>query len=60
MKGNERRIRIGGLLRCCIATVHEIDAMTKPGDIRECNYCHKPSLRVGDDGVWEWNHDFEK
>ena len=54
-KGNERRVRIGGLLRCCIATIDGIEEETVPGDVHECQYCHQPTLRVADDGIWEWN-----
>lgn len=59
MKGNQRRVRMGGLLRCCIATVAEMESETQPGDRAACTYCKESTLRVADDGVWEWDHDLD-
>jgi hypothetical protein len=49
-----RRIRIGGLLRCCIATIetHEFKKAPKEGDEIECRYC-SDRMRWHD-GAWEW------
>lgn len=51
-------IRIGGLLRCCLATVSEIGPptrMLKEGDTLACSYCD--DLMRFRDGAWEWNRD---
>lgn len=53
---NQRRIRQGGLMRCCLETIRTRTALTKVGDVHECNWCSS-SHRVAPDGVWEWNHD---
>lgn len=54
---NERFIRIGGLMRCCVATVQESLEPTVPGTVMDCKYEHpgNENLRVADDGIWEWN-----
>jgi hypothetical protein len=51
-------IRIGGLLRCCVETFRDAQTQgTLPASgVLPCKYC-KSSLRLADDGVWEWNHD---
>ena len=49
-------VRIGGLMRCCIATLNGAAfASEKEGDVLPCKYC-KSSMRVKG-GAWEWNHD---
>ncbi len=49
-----KAIRIGGLMRCCIATIEnaEIKKAPKEGDIMECQYCS--DQMVWKDGAWEW------
>jgi hypothetical protein len=55
---NQRYVRQGGLMRCCLGTIAESEELTKIGDILDCKY-QKPGnqqMRVAIDGVWEWNH----
>ena len=51
------KIYIGGLLRCCIATIQEIRAEAteppKDGELLTCKYCSE-SIRWDKDG-WRWN-----
>ncbi len=56
---NERRIRIGGLMRCCIETIRTTDIRTDIGEVLQCKFTDDPDdpghrLIVADDGVWEW------
>ena len=55
---NERRIRHGGLMRCCIASIYEYEGPQEPGKtVIGCKYHadkDKPMARLADDGVWEW------
>ena len=54
----QRRIRIGGLMRCCIGTIQEHN--TEPsakGDVLDCEHCTS-QMRVAEDGVWEWVNSF--
>lgn len=52
-------IRIGGLFRCCTATVSETMAERtarggpKEGERLTCRYCKKETM-VYRDGAWEW------
>lgn len=56
------KVRIGGLMRCCIETLKELDERgelpTEPGSTVHCLY-EKPekpdSMRLANDGVWEWS-----
>lgn len=51
-------IRIGGVMRCCIATYEELappSHMTKEGDTLSCNWCS--SRLIMRDGGWEWDRD---
>jgi hypothetical protein len=53
------RLRPGGLMRCCTATLAEHIEVGGPvavGDILPCKHCSS-SMRIAADGVWEWNHD---
>jgi hypothetical protein len=54
---NERALRHGGLMRCCIATWQETTTPTVIGDHLSCNYESDPNneqMVVAADGVWEW------
>lgn len=56
---NQRRVRIGGLFRCCLATLGESDAPSVVGTVLSCKYESNPdngNMIVATDGVWEWNH----
>lgn len=56
---NERPIRYGGLMRCCIGTIQESTQVTKVGDTLSCKWEIDPNnqkMIVALDGVWEWNH----
>jgi hypothetical protein len=59
----------GGLMRCCLASIHEYMAAQteapKEGDKVKCRYC----FREGEDGsgcmifkdsAWRWDHEFRK
>jgi hypothetical protein len=56
---NERRVRAGGLMRCCLATLAASAAITSAGSVMQCAYSEdrSHSMRVAADGVWEWNRD---
>jgi hypothetical protein len=49
-----KRVRIGGLMRCCMATLDTtvIKKAPKEGDTIECRYCS--DQMVWKDGAWEW------
>jgi len=52
------KIKIGGLLRCCIETIDDLYAQgpghrAAEGDVLPCKYCsHSVTFRSG---AWEWN-----
>jgi len=50
-----KHVRIGGLLRCCVATIedHNFTTAPKEGDILECKYC--TDTMVYHNECWEWN-----
>ena len=50
------KIRYGGLLRCCIYTLCELNHLAKEGDTIQCKYCKSGGMRFRD-GAWEWDHD---
>lgn len=58
----EYRVRIGGLLRCCLQSLAEAMevSITPPteGDLHLCKYGKNsvPEL-IFKDGVWQWNRD---
>lgn len=48
-------LRIGGVMRCCVATLDAIGppaSMTKEGDTLSCSYCSSGLIVRG--GAWEW------
>lgn len=45
-------IRIGGLLRCCIATAEETNVQPTEGAILPCKWCNDSLRFCG--GAWEW------
>lgn len=52
-----RRLRIGGVMRCCEETLRRHQATgepEEPGQVLPCLYC-RSSLIVGVQGAWEWN-----
>lgn len=55
----EARIRIGGLMRCCIETINEkMEAATtapSEGDTLSCKYHDDNGGMIFRDGAWEWN-----
>ena len=55
--GNERFIAQGGLMRCCLLTIHEATQVTAVGDVLDCAYEEKGNARLIVDplGVWRWN-----
>jgi hypothetical protein len=53
IKANDRRVHIGGLLRCCTYTLRENAALVEVGDSLSCTYCHG-LMTVGTDGAWFW------
>jgi hypothetical protein len=48
------RIRIGGVLRCCLEIERPSDAA--PGTVVKCPHC-RSGLVLASDGVWEGWHD---
>ena len=59
---SDRAIRIGGLLRCCIQSVHEYEGEEIPGvTVIPCTVSdpapgQRPdTIRLAEDGVWEWD-----
>ena len=58
MKLNETKISIGGLMRCCIATIEEQDPDKeyKNGDIIDCKFEEGGNKNIIlKDGIWQWN-----
>jgi hypothetical protein len=58
-EANLRRVRQGGLMRCCLSTICESIADTQVGSVLSCKYESDPNneqMIVAADGVWEWNH----
>lgn len=57
-------LRIGGVMRCCIATLADYEGIDgegvemSEGTVLPCKYC-KSSLIVRD-GAWEWNRAAER
>jgi len=58
LPANERYVRQGGLMRCCLGTLAESTAPSTIGSTLTCKYEGKPNgqqMIVAMDGVWEWN-----
>jgi hypothetical protein len=58
MPANERLIRTGGVMRCCIRSLSDDTTPTVVGSTHSCIYEKTEDNRnliVADDGVWEWN-----
>lgn len=54
---NQRRVRQGGLMRCCLGTIAESEEPSKVGTVLSCKYERDPdneNMIVALDGVWEW------
>ena len=57
----EFHVRIGGLFRCCLATLEaeakENKLPTQIGATLACRWCKQdsPTLRLAADNIWEWN-----
>lgn len=51
----EPRVRIGGLMRCCIATLLELPECLDPVEGAEvsCKYCSAGRM-IFRDSAWEW------
>lgn len=54
---NEHRLRIGGVMRCCIATLEKRipDGAPVEGEKLPCEYCS--SGLIYNDGAWEWDRE---
>jgi hypothetical protein len=48
-----RALRIGGVQRCCIATLDDYTGPDVEGTVLPCTYC--TSSLIMRDGAWEWN-----
>jgi hypothetical protein len=49
------RIRIGGLLRCCLKTIEDSTVLQHiEGEKVECRWCSQGRMRFRD-GAWEWD-----
>jgi hypothetical protein len=56
---NERYVRQGGLMRCCLGTLAECQEPSEIGTVLSCKYESNPDnqqMIVAADGVWEWNY----
>lgn len=55
---NERMVRQGGLMRCCLGTLAESTEPSAIGTVLDCKYeaAGNAQMIVAPDGVWEWNH----
>jgi hypothetical protein len=52
----KRRMRLGGLMRCCIQTIQESPGLREiEGTIIACEHCHE-QIRFREK-AWEWAHD---
>lgn len=54
---NERRVRQGGLMRCCIGTIDDSTEPTRVGTTLSCKYeppDRATTMVVALDGIWEW------
>ena len=56
MKANERRVAIGGLMRCCLRSIADSEEETEVGSTMVCRWCTAGAMRVEEDGVWHWDH----
>lgn len=54
---NERPVRHGGLMRCCLYTLTETTSPSRVGTVLDCMYEPEGNgnLIVAPDGVWQWN-----
>ena len=55
---NQRMVRQGGLMRCCLHTLAKDTQLSVVGSTLVCEYetvKDVPQMIVADDGVWEWN-----
>lgn len=54
---SERRVRTGGLMRCCLHTVGNSEEPSSIGTVLDCEFEEAGNARmvVAADGVWEWN-----
>lgn len=54
------RVRQGGLMRCCLATITEtMEAQSAPpqeGDVMHCKYHSDNGGMIFREGAWEWNN----
>ena len=48
---SDYKVHIGGLMRCCLLTLDEIDGK---GETADCRYCNNPMAK-DETGVWRWN-----
>jgi hypothetical protein len=57
LPANQRPVRTGGLMRCCLHTLADTTTPSKVGDRLSCAYESDPNneqMVVALDGVWEW------
>lgn len=52
-KAGEKRIRIGGLMRCCLKTIEEAETKNVEGETLACRWCSGDGM-VYRNGAWEW------
>lgn len=57
MKLKDTRIRIGGLMRCCLETIYQLppDTDYTEGIVVPCKHCS--SSVILEDGKWRWNRE---
>lgn len=62
MKLNETRINIGGMFRCCVATIETLASDIDYPDKLEmdCKYeSERKKSIILENGVWRWNNEGE-
>jgi hypothetical protein len=48
------KVRIGGLMRCCIESLSDAPAEPNEGDTFRCKWCSDEAGMVFRDGAWQW------
>lgn len=57
----KKRMKIGGMLRCCIETLQSSLVHEVPGETVQCKYHPTPNHQwIFDGDVWKWDHPSEK
>ncbi len=54
----KRPLRIGGVMRCCVATLNQTMVTELEGETLECKHCS--NRLVVRNGMWEWDSGWVK